>query len=37
MWVKATFGVELGEDESDSVALATWGLRTARARKLGLR
>ena len=37
MWVKASFGVELGEDESDAVALAVWGLRMARARGLGIR
>ena len=37
MWVKATFAIDLGEDESDAVALAVWGLRMARARGLGIR
>ena len=36
MWVKATFGLDCGEDESDAIALAVWGLRTARARGLGI-
>ena len=37
MWVKASFGLNCGEDESDAVALAVWGLRMARARGLGIR
>ena len=37
MWVTATFGLDCGEDESDAIAMATWCLRTARSRGLGIR
>lgn len=37
MWCKATFGLELEEDEVDATAIATWALRTARARRLGIK
>jgi Holliday junction resolvasome RuvABC endonuclease subunit len=36
MWCLATFGLDLPEDEADATAIATWALRTARARKLGI-
>ncbi|HJX54591.1 MAG TPA: hypothetical protein VJ801_17625 [Polyangia bacterium] len=35
-WCKATFGVDLDEDRADAVGIATWALRTARARAVGL-
>jgi Holliday junction resolvasome RuvABC endonuclease subunit len=35
-WCRATFGLDLPEDEADATAIATWALRTARARKLGI-
>jgi hypothetical protein len=28
-WARATFGVELGEDEADAAGIATWALRRA--------
>jgi Holliday junction resolvasome RuvABC endonuclease subunit len=36
MWCKATYGVDLSDDESDAAAIATWACRQHRARATGL-
>ena len=36
MWCKATFGVDLPEDEADAACLSTWAIRQAQAKRLGL-
>jgi Holliday junction resolvasome RuvABC endonuclease subunit len=36
-WAKGTFGVSLPSDAADAAGLAVFALRTARARKLGIR
>ena len=36
MWCRATFGLDLEDDEADGLAIATWACRQHRARAAGL-
>ena len=36
MWCRATFGLDLEDDEADGLAIATWACRTRLARARGL-
>ena len=36
LWCRATFGVDLCEDEADAACIATWAIRQAQAKRCGL-